>query len=490
MIPKIRIPHVFVLLTMITLLASLTTYIIPSGQYQRTVKDFGTMQRTLVVPGTFREIPKSYSVEGLIFPEENTPDRAYPVSMLQFLSAIPRGMSEAADIIFFIFIIGGVFGILQQTGVISAFLTLLLKYLSHSNTLLTIVIMVVLAIAGSMLGMGEEFLPLVPLFLIIADKMGFDRIYGLALVMLSADIGFAAATTNPFTVNIAQSIAELPLNSGIGFRVIFLACCLIITIFYVIRYGKKVMKDPGSSLVADIEHETDEALLDPVTFRGTHLSVLVSGMVLFIAIIYGVQELGWWLPEMSGMFFLLGILGIIITRMNLQEASRIFVKGMENMVVAALVVGFARGIQVVLIDGQVLDTLIHSASSVLQEWPLFLAAEGMFIFQTSLNFLIPSGSGQAAVTMPLMTPLADVLGLSRQVAVFAFTCGDGFSNTIIPTSGILMAMLSLAGIPFTRWLRFMFPLFIILSVVAAVFLSFGRYNQILKLSAFWVFIQV
>jgi len=468
---KLRIPHVFILLTAITFLAALTTYFIPSGHYQRTVKDFGALQRTLVIPGTFEEVPKVYSLEGLVFPQEDTPGQSYPVSFLQFLSAIPRGMEEAADIIFFIFIIGGVFGILRQTGVINASLTLLLKYLSHSNILLTLVIMVVLAACGSTLGMGEEFLPLIPLFLIISDKMGYDRIYGLSLVMLSADIGFAAATTNPFTLNIAQSIAELPLNSGIGFRLIFLTVCLSITIIYLLRYGKKVKNDPGASLVADITHETDQDHMKPEAFKKSHLAIFITGVILFFTLIYGVQELGWWLPEMSGMFFLLGILALIISRMPIHDASKVFVRGMEEMVVAALVVGFARGIQVVLTDGQVLDTLIHSAAGVLQEWPLFLAAEGMFIFQTSLNFLIPSGSGQAAVTMPLMTPLADVLGLSRQVAVFAFTCGDGFSNTIIPTSGILMAMLSLAGIPFTRWLRFMLPLFFILSVIAAIFLA-------------------
>nr|NIV03487.1 TIGR00366 family protein [Calditrichia bacterium]NIV71707.1 TIGR00366 family protein [Calditrichia bacterium]NIV98379.1 TIGR00366 family protein [Candidatus Saccharibacteria bacterium]NIW79338.1 TIGR00366 family protein [Calditrichia bacterium] len=161
----------------------------------------------------------------------------------------------------------------------------------------------------------------------------------------------------------------------------------------------------------------------------------------------------------------------IFSRLSISEATKAFVKGMEEMVVAALVVGFARGIQVVLNDGQILDTLIYSAASLLQYFPNFVAAEGMLIFQTILNFFIPSGSGQAAVTMPLMAPLADVLGLTRQTAIFAFTSGDGFSNTIIPTSGVLMAMLSLAKIPYERWIRFMFPLFLQLWILAAIFLA-------------------
>jgi uncharacterized ion transporter superfamily protein YfcC len=174
---------------------------------------------------------------------------------------------------------------------------------------------------------------------------------------------------------------------------------------------------------------------------------------------------------MTGMFILLGITASIFSGLSINDAAESFVEGTKEMVVAALVVGFAKGIQVVLTDGQIMDTVIHYAAEGLSDIPSIVAVQGMFLFQTTLNFFIPSGSGQAAVTMPLMTPLADVLGISRQIAVFAFTCGDGFSNTIIPTSGILMAMLSLAGVPYTKWLRFMIPLFLILSLTAMFFLS-------------------
>jgi uncharacterized ion transporter superfamily protein YfcC len=174
---------------------------------------------------------------------------------------------------------------------------------------------------------------------------------------------------------------------------------------------------------------------------------------------------------MAGGFFLMGIVATIIARLPIAEATKAFVKGMEEMVVAALVVGFARGIQVVFTDGQILDTIIYAAASTLEQVPLFVAAQGMLVFQTCLNFLIPSGSGQAAVTMPIMAPISDVIGLTRQTAVFAFQCGDGFSNTIVPTSGILMAMLSLAKIPYQKWLKFVLPLFLQLMVIAAIFLA-------------------
>jgi uncharacterized ion transporter superfamily protein YfcC len=183
-----------------------------------------------------------------------------------------------------------------------------------------------------------------------------------------------------------------------------------------------------------------------------------------------VQELGWWINEMAGVFFLMGILAVIISRMSLTDAADAFVKGIKEMVVAALVVGFARGVQVVLQDGLILDTIIHSAADNLQEFHEFVAAGGMLVFQTTLNFFIPSGSGQAAVTMPLMAPLSDLIGITRQTAIFAFTCGDGFSNMIIPTSGILMAVLSLAKVPYMKWLKFVLPIFLICMAISFIFL--------------------
>jgi uncharacterized ion transporter superfamily protein YfcC len=201
------------------------------------------------------------------------------------------------------------------------------------------------------------------------------------------------------------------------------------------------------------------------------VAILVACAAIFVFILYAVQQRGWWLSQMAGGFLLMGLVAILIARLPLADAARSAVRGMEDMTVAAMVVGFARGVTIVLDDGQILDTLIFSASAMLQHVPRYVAAEGMLAFQTILNFFIPSGSGQAAVTMPLMAPLSDVLGLTRQTAVFAFTCGDGFSNTVIPTSGILMASLGLARVPYERWLRFMVPLLLQLLALAAVFLA-------------------
>ena len=467
---QIKVPHVFTLLTGVVFICSLLTFVVPSGEYQRESRSVGGRDRTVVVPDTYSTLEKHISAKGL-FVNDEVDGMASPASFESFLSAIPRGMVRAADIIFFIFIIGGVFGILQVTGTIPAVLGAILNRLRSSWKALTIVLMTAMAIGGSTLGMGEEFIPLVPIFLIVAKEIGCDRIFGVALVYVAGAVGFAAATTNPFTVNIAQEIAGVPLNSAIPFRLLFLVICLTVTLIYMLRYGSRIRQDPSTSLMDDDDFVLPTDGVEPPPLQGRHLVIVGSCIAIFVFILWAVQEIGWWLTQMAGGFILMGLVATVVSRLPVREATLAVVKGMEEMTVAALVVGFARGITVVLEDGQILDTLIFSAASVLQHVPTFVAAEGMLVFQTILNFFIPSGSGQATVTMPLMTPLADVLGLTRQTAVFAFTCGDGFSNMVIPTGGILMASLGLGKVPYDRWLRFMGPLLLQLLAVAALFMA-------------------
>jgi len=222
---------------------------------------------------------------------------------------------------------------------------------------------------------------------------------------------------------------------------------------------------PDDEFILDEEVELVDS---PLTKK--HVWIALSSLVLFGMILYAVQTMGWGLIEMTGGFFTVGFITILISGMSGEESMDAFIKGLQMMIVPALIVGFARGIQVVLQEGQVIDTILYHAASVLQEMPRPLAAEGMFFFQTMLNFFIPSASGQAMVSMPLMVPLADLLGITRQTAVLAFITGDGFSNMIIPTNGVLMAILGIAMVPFEKWFKFVAPLFIILSIIAAIFL--------------------
>jgi len=467
--PRFKVPHVFVLLTVVIFVSSVLTWIVPSGEFERETKEIEGQERTLLVPGTFHHLDKHYSVRGLALGDE-AEGKASPVGLHGFLTAIPRGLEEAADIIFFIFIIGGAFGILQRTGVITAALGRMLAKLGDRGPLLTIVLMFFMAAGGSTLGMAEEFIPLIPVFLIVAKRLGYDRIYAMALVFVAAEVGFAASTTNPFTVNVAQGIAEIPLSSGLTLRIIFFFCALAVAVTYLLRYGARIKADPANSYMADDPFEIDEGAVADETYGSHHTAIIVVCAAIFGFILFAVQRYGWWMADMAGGFFLMGIAALFLGRLSLADGAKAFVKGMEEMVVAALVVGFARGISVVLAEGQIMDTVIHGAATLLSQVPRYVAVVGMLGFESSLNLLVPSGSGQAAVTVPLMAPLADILGITRQTAVLAFTCGDGFSNTVIPTSGILMAMLALAKIPYGTWLRFMLPLFLMLMALSSVFL--------------------
>jgi uncharacterized ion transporter superfamily protein YfcC len=473
--PRLRVPHVFVLLALVILVCSVATWIVPSGAYQREQRVIEGTTRNLVIPGTFEPVAKHYSV-GAALLGDDVEGQATPVGLMGYLSAIPRGMEAAADIIFFIFVIGGVFGILQRTGVITASVGRLVDRLQHRGALLTVAVMAVFAVGGSTLGMGEEFIPLVPVFVLVARRLGYDALYGLAMVQVAAQVGFAASTTNPFTVIVAQGIAELPLHSGMGLRLVFLVCALTVAVIHLLRYGARVRRDRSLSLVADVPEawqdiDAGEAARAGERFRREHVVILAAGAAIFAFVVYAVQHYHWWMAEMGGGFLLMGLVAAAAARLSVDTTARAFVQGCKEMTVAALVVGFARGIAVVLQDGLIIDTVVHAAAALLEQIPRYLAVVGMLGFESILNLFIPSGSGQAAVSMPLMAPLADIIGVSRQTAVFSFTCGDGFSNLIIPTSGILMAMLGLARVPYGRWLRFMLPLFGQLLLLSVVFLT-------------------
>lgn len=467
-----RVPHVMALLTIVVAVMSVLSWLIPSGAYVRKTVKVGALTKSLVVPGSYEGLDKLRTLGGLFLTPGELPEgAAAPVSLLGFLSAIPRGLEQSADIIFFIFMMGGVFGILQKTGAITAALGKLTELFAERVGVLVVLLGLLMGIGGSTLGMGEEFIPLVPMFLMLSQRLGYDRVFGLSIVVLTPGIGFAAATTNPFTVNIAQKIAELPLNSGWQLRVVFFTVCMAITLAHILRYGAKIRKNPDNSVVKGIPDPESMDFGEVPALTRAHLAILATCGLIFAGIMVAVQTEGWWLAEMGGGFFLMGILAAVISGMGLHRATAAFTHGMKDMVVAALVVGFARGIVVVMTDAQILDTIVHAAAGLLDGLSPHIAVQGMLVFQSVLNVFVPSGSGQAAVTMPLMAPLADLLGITRQTAVLAYQCGDGFSNMVIPTSGTLMAMLLMAGVPYDRWLRFALPLVGMLLATSAVFLG-------------------
>jgi uncharacterized ion transporter superfamily protein YfcC len=474
---RFKIPHVFIFLSAIILFSGVMTYLIPSGMFERVTKTTGNVEQTLVVTGTYEEIPKKISVQGVLLGEEAN-GFATPTSVLGLFTAIPKGLNEAAALVFFVLIIGAVVNIIKHTGTIDVFISMLLKRFSHSPVLLVFILYFAFAFAATFLGLGTEFIPLIPVLLLISKQLGYDRIFGVGIFIIGGDIGWAAAISNPFNLQIAQSVAELPLGSGMGLRILSFAVCTMVGFFFLMAYGKRIRKDPRKSLMADDPFILDGAIsLNGAALSKKHVLIALTAFVLFAAILYAVQTMGWGLVEMTGGFFTVGLCTILISRMSGDESMKAFITGLEGMLVPALIVGFARGIQVVLVEGQIIDTILFHTAELLSNMSQSMAVIGIYTFQSLFNFFIPSASGQALVSMPLITPLADLLGISRQTAVLAFVFGDGFSNSIIPTNGVLMAAIAIAGVPYEKWFKFIWPLFIYLSVIGGLILILAHHTD-------------
>ncbi|WP_418603936.1 YfcC family protein [Hwangdonia sp.] len=468
---KIKIPHVFIFLFWIIIICSLLSYAIPSGSFERTTKDYGNIKQTVVVPNSYKEIPKNYTLKAALI-GESIEGKSSPVSVLGVFSAIPKGLGDSAILVFYVFIIGALFSLIQQTGAINSFLFALIARFKNRPKLLLFLVYMTIFSGASFMGIAPETIALVPVFLVLSKRLGYDRLFGFALLSVPVYLGWSCGVTNPFNVQIAQIIAELPIGSGIGFRLILFVVYAAIGFYFISRYGDKIKKKPSLSLMKNDQFNLDEfGSFKEEKFERKHIYILLFFTVSYAAILIAVQTIGWGLIEMSACF--IGILIVVskVAGMSGDESMAAFTKGLQIMIVPALVVGVARGISVVLQEGMIIDTLLYNASEVLLSMPKIAAAEGMLFFQSGMNFFIPSASGQALVSMPLMTPMSDILGISRQTAVLAYLLGDGLSNLIIPTNGVLMAMLGLAKVSYEKWFKLILPLFIISMIFALAFIA-------------------
>jgi len=450
---RLKVPHTLVLLFGMVGLAQILTYLLPAGTFDRVENAAGRLQ---VVPGSFHL----------------TPD-AEALSPLAIFTAIPKGFSAAHEIIFFVFIIGGAFAVLRASGAVDAAIGALLRRLGNRPFWLIAGGILIFALGSSTIGMAEEYLPFVPVLIVLAHALGYDAIVAVGIMTVGYGVGYGVAALNPFTVMIAQDVAGLDPASGLWYRLVLLGVFLPIGIHHVWSYAKKVGRDPSSSLVADVspmEGSTDPAADHP-RMTSTHRWVLGAVVVALLVLIYGLSRWHWYLVEMGALFVALAIVLAIIARMSPDRTAVEFGKGAAELTTTALMIGVARGIQVVLDEGGVVDTIVHGISLPLQELPGALSAVGMFFVQSVANFFIPSGSGQAYVTMPIMAPLADLVGVTRQVAVLAYQFGDGFTNILVPTNAVLVGILAMAAIPFDRWVRFILPFMIKVWVVGSIALA-------------------
>ncbi len=461
---QLRLPHTLVLIAAIIMVVALLTWVIPGGRYQRHLDAHG---REVVVAGTFAFVERE------------------PQGLFAVLRAPLVGIRHTADIIGFILIIGGVFGIIQRTRVVEATIASVAHRLRNRGMLVIPAGMLLFSLFGAVFGMSEEVIPFVPIFIPLALALGYDSIVGVCIPFLGAGLGFAGAMLNPFTIGIAQGISGLPLFSGMAYRIVVWLVSTAVGTALVMRYAARVKRHPELSPVYELDRAREEvaATGDPAGNRLSvrHKVILALFTLALLGMILGVMKFRWFIPEIAAVFLGLGIATGIVARLSLNSMAESFVAGARDLVGAALVVGFARAILVVATDGQIVDTIMYALSNAIARLHPVFGAQLMYVAQTVLNFFVPSGSGKAALTMPIMAPLADLIGITRQTAVLAYQLGDGYTNMIIPTSGVTMAVLGMAKIPWEQWAHWLLPIELalfmlgLLLVIPPVLLRWGPF---------------
>ena len=537
---KRKVPHTFVIVFFIIVIAAALTWIIPPGKYvseqvgDETVMTFYYAdQLPEGGPSTIRE---ASGTAGSATAEFHAEPQTW-----QIFSAFYKGFVKQGNIIVFILIIGGAFWIMNKSKAIDMGIMSFLKFTKRLerwklmrkigvNNVVIILIMLLFSLFGSVFGMSEETIAFALIIIPLAVSMGYDSIVGLCMVYVAAHIGFSGAMLNPFTIGIAQGIAEIPLFTGIGYRAVCWAILTVVGIIFVLWYANKVKKNPQSSIKyeydaywrksAEVKEEELErytprkawfvfafltavlivfSVLYPMTTlkignSETTLPLLPLGTAVFVLLciitlrktvhyfvltllfatvyflVVGVLGYEWYIMEIASLFLVLGIASGLAVDKSASDIAKLFLEGMGDILSAAVIVGLAGGIVIILQDGGIIDTILYGLSKSMSNMGKIASAEIMYGIQTLINIVIPSGSAKAAITMPIMAPFSDLIGISRQATVVAFQFGDGFTNMITPTSGVLMAALGVARIPWEKWVRFIWKFILLLVVIGALLL--------------------
>lgn len=451
---KFKVPNAYTLIVMFIIVSALATFIVPAGVYD-----------TYLDEATGKQLVDSSSYHSV----ERT-----PVGVVGFLLSIPQGMMGAASMIFLVFLIGGFFQIINDTGAIDASINILVNKLQDKSFLVIPIVMAIMSLLGALGIIVNAVIAFIPIGLALAKKLKLDPIAGMSIMYLGA---FTGTTTTPmgyYNTMLAQTISGLEPLSGFAFRSVVWFIVFVVTVVYVLRYSKKVKDDVNNSVLDDYQHgDHSDQRIEAPKFNWRHAVVLVALVVGFSIYSYGSFKLGWGIDYLSATMLAVALISGLVTKTHPDKMSISFIEGCKSMVFGALVIGFAKSITIVLTDGQIIHSIIHYMSIPLQQLPSTLSAVCMFYVNLIFNFFVPSGSGQAMIVMPLQAPLADVVGVSRQVAVSAYLYGDGFSNTIIPTSGVLMGALGVAKIPWEKWLKFQLPLFGLWTLIGTVSIAVG-----------------
>lgn len=452
-----KMPHTYAIISAVIIIACILTWVIPSGTFDYETVEINGVERSVPVEGSFHFIEKTSE---------------HKVGLMGFLTSFQDGIIYNSDLMALIFIVSGAFYVIVKTGAFHALIASTLRKFNGQDKILLAICFCIFAAGGTLFGMLNEFNGFYPLFVGLAIALGYDAVFGMAIMTLGMDIGFAVGIMNPYTVVVGQSIAGLPIYSGAWYRCICLVVLATLALFWVFRYGNKVRKDPSKSVMLGIEskYAFDKSELDQYQMTTKNKLIIAEVAIGIVVLMYGFLNLDWGTTELTGVFILLAFIAAMLDRQTVSEFCDEFLTGCENVVFGALIVGVAAAILLVMEKGMIVDTIIYYAGNAMMHVPTALAAEAMLILQTFLNFFIPSGSGQAATIMPIMAPIADMVGLSRQVAVLAYQFGDGLSNTLWPTCGIMVSC-GLAGVPIDRWWKFFLPLFGLMFIAVSILLA-------------------
>ena len=529
---KRKVPHTFVIVFFIILIAAAMTWFIKPGKYIEQQVDGETVMQFYYAD----QLPESGASTGSATAEFHHEPQTW-----QVFSALYKGFVKQSNIIVFILIIGGAFWIMNKSRAIDTGIYAFLRFtrrLEKSwlfrkigvNNIIIVLVMLLFSLFGSVFGMSEETIAFTLIIIPLAVSMGYDSIVGVCMVYVAAHIGFSGAMLNPFTIGIAQGIAGIPLFTGIGYRVVCWAILTVVGIVFVLIYANRVKKNPKSSIMYDddaywrnlgsqnaeeITYYTPKkawfvygfiaivlivfAILYPTSTlkignKSTTLYLLPIGAAVFIVLgfyalrksvhyfiltmlfgtvyylIVGVLGYDWYIMEIASLFLFMGIASGLSIDKSASDIARLFVEGMGDILSAAVIVGLAGGIVIILQDGGIIDTILYGLSKSMHNAGQIVSVEIMYGIQTLINIVIPSGSAKAAITMPIMAPFSDLIGISRQSTVMAFQFGDGFTNMITPTSGVLIATLGVARIPWEKWVKFIWKFILVLIVIGALLL--------------------
>jgi len=452
---RLRMPNTFVLLFIILALIALATWLVPGGKYETHLVD----GRQLVNPASFHYVDSK------------------PQGLVALLKSPIRGFVESAQIIGFVLFVGGAFAVLQRTEAIDTAIRSVVRAHTRSQlvrTLLIPVFVTMFSLGGATFGMNEEVIPFILIFVPLALALGYDTVTGVSIPFLGSQVGFGAAFLNPFNVGIAQGIAGVPVFSGMGYRLIVWASATLVTIAFLMWYAARVKRNPALSPTYVLDQSKRQEMPEVSAHEhermtGRHAAVLGIFALTLGAMVVGVVQYGWFIDEIAALFLAMAIVVGLVARLGADNWVAAFMQGVKDLAPTALVIAIARATMVIAREANIIDTMLHELLPLVQSSHPVFAAQKMYLIQSVINFFIHSGSGQAALTMPIMAPLADLVGVSRQTAILAFQLGE-LSTPMIPTSGITVGVLALARIPWLTWAKWMIPLQLIYLVLALLLL--------------------